>query len=225
MVIRATELKPPRSLPEEDFDAICCTFKINDRLERLSVHLWLEEIVAEFAGLIREERLLPNRQSDRDRLDKVLKAIQKARTALEAPRGEAANFALAPAGRRLAKMIAPGWVRKRFPDLEGDDTSRRPEELMVAVLAVIEAELSSALQRFPLLPGSRGGRHPLTQRRWILINLAHVWHDVLGRTPTAGPNSHFTAFCEAVLEAMGWPTDGVEAAVPDAIAFWRNPPE
>jgi arylsulfatase A-like enzyme len=38
-----------------------------------------------------------------------------------------------------------------------------------------------------------------------------VWHR-LGRQPTGGITSQFGAFCEAVFDAIAWPTEGVNAA-------------
>jgi hypothetical protein len=97
----------------------------------------------------------------------------------------------------------------------------RAIDLLSAILAVIDDALGEALSLFPLLPGARGGRRALTQRQYLMANLASCWEG-LGRRPTVGPNSDFTAFCEAIFEAIGWPIGGVEAAVPDALKLWRN---
>ena len=65
------------------------------------------------------------------------------------------------------------------------------------------------------------GRKPLTHRAYMLAALAEIWRR-LGRRPTSGLNSRFGSFCEAVFEAIGWPTEGVESALPDAIKLWRR---
>jgi hypothetical protein len=58
-------------------------------------------------------------------------------------------------------------------------------------------------------------------RLYFLANLARFWHE-LGKSVSGGPRSLFVSFCEAVSEAVGWPTEGVASAVPDAIELWRN---
>jgi hypothetical protein len=63
------------------------------------------------------------------------------------------------------------------------------------------------------------GRKPLTHL-YMLAALSELWCR-LGRRPTSGANSHFGAFCEAVFGAIGWPTEGVNSALPDAIKLWR----
>jgi hypothetical protein len=64
------------------------------------------------------------------------------------------------------------------------------------------------------------GRKPLTHRAYMLAALAELWRG-LGRRPTSGANSQFGAFCEVVFRAIGWPTEGVSSALPDAIKLWR----
>lgn len=64
------------------------------------------------------------------------------------------------------------------------------------------------------------GQKPLEHRAYMLAALAELWHR-LDRRPTSG-NSQFGAFCEAVFEPIGWPTEGVNAALPDAIKLWRR---
>jgi hypothetical protein len=245
MVVRASELPPPRRVSDEDFDAICATSKIG-RDEREHVRRHLDQIADEFAAKIRGERMRPDRQADRDRLRRIHKALQKARAELEYPMGDAAEFGLQSGAPLLALMITEHWFRVRLsgvkPTLEeilkdpsevrremrlrlDDFASQRPADLISAVLEEVEAVLMTARTFLPvLLPRSRGGRQPLTQRKYLIANLAICWNG-LGRRPTSGPNSQFTAFCEAVFEPIGWPTDGVEAAVPDALAVWRNPPK
>lgn len=93
--------------------------------------------------------------------------------------------------------------------------------LIAALLAEIEGALSLADANIMAAPGARGGRHPLHFRHAFLRDLATVWSGV-GLQPTSGPNSKFTAFCAGVLDAIDWPTEGVEAAVADALRDWRE---
>jgi hypothetical protein len=81
--------------------------------------------------------------------------------------------------------------------------------------------LSEALRTFDLQPSSKGGQKPLLYRHYALIHLIGMW-DEMGREPSSGPRSGCTAFCEAVVDAMKWPTQGLSAAMPDAIKHWRH---
>jgi hypothetical protein len=96
-----------------------------------------------------------------------------------------------------------------------------PLETIGAVLSAVDDAIESALDNFTFLPGAKGGRRPLTFRHYFLINLAELWHDRQGQV-LVGQRSEFVTFCEAVLEAIGWPTDGSVSAVADAVKDWRN---
>jgi len=65
------------------------------------------------------------------------------------------------------------------------------------------------------------GRKPLEIRKYLLAGLAELWW-LLDRQPTTGMKSEYGEFCECVLDAIGWPTLGVNAALEDAIKFWRS---
>ena len=90
--------------------------------------------------------------------------------------------------------------------------------MIVAVLAELARGLDDARRRIVELPD---GRKPLELREYLMAALAQLWHQ-LGKTPTAGMRSKFGQFCENVFDAVGWPTDGVNAALSDAIATWRR---
>jgi len=97
----------------------------------------------------------------------------------------------------------------------------RPAETMRALLKSIQAALQAAQDGFLLLPGARGGQRPLLQRRYVLANLAELWHRI-GRSPSSGPASDFLAFCEGFCTLIGWPDEGLETAVADALVAWRD---
>jgi hypothetical protein len=88
----------------------------------------------------------------------------------------------------------------------------------VALLGDIADALEAGRLAIVHLPD---GRKPLECRAFMLAALAELWHR-LGRKPTSGINSKFGAFCEAVFEAIGWPTKGVNYALSEAIALWRS---
>jgi hypothetical protein len=101
-IVTAAALKPPRSVCDQDIDAICATFKIASS-DRGALRQYLDTIADGFAEIIRGDLLRPDRGADRDRLQKAIAAIQRARTALGGPMGEAAELGLKATGRVLAR--------------------------------------------------------------------------------------------------------------------------
>jgi hypothetical protein len=97
----------------------------------------------------------------------------------------------------------------------------RTTETLLAVLREIEAGLVSILTTLNKAPRAFGGREPLRYRHIFLINLAEFWHSI-GKSVLGGPDSRFADFCENVVYAVGWPTEGLRNAVPDAIKGWRE---
>jgi hypothetical protein len=98
---------------------------------------------------------------------------------------------------------------------------QRPEKTTRTVLKEIEKALARALRSFDLQPQSSGGREPLTYRKYLVMNLAEIWTFSRGKV-SGSAGSDFTHFCGVVAESIGWPTDGMESAVPKAIKDWRN---
>jgi hypothetical protein len=98
---------------------------------------------------------------------------------------------------------------------------RRSAQTLSSALKEIESGLGAALRSLDLQPGSRGGRSPLTYRHYLIINLAEMW-DSIGKRVSAGPRSDFPAFCISVAENIGWPDEGMAAAVGKAVPVWRN---
>jgi hypothetical protein len=88
-----------------------------------------------------------------------------------------------------------------------------------AALTTIGVGLEKALRNLDLQPRSKGGRKPLIYRHYLIINLAEMW-DSLGNEVSTGTN--FPAFCEGVAESIGWPTEGINSAISEAISDWRN---
>ena len=100
----------------------------------------------------------------------------------------------------------------------------RAREVILAVLDALDSTLADARRRIVMPPKRAkgvGGRNPLTQRRYLLANLARFWR-VLGGTLGRGKRSGFADFAEAICSAIGWPIDGVAADVPKAIKLSRN---
>ena len=95
---------------------------------------------------------------------------------------------------------------------------QRGGEALSALLGDITAALGDGLSTIVQLPD---GRKPLKNREFMLAALAEGWRR-LGRKPTSGIRSKFGEFCEAVFDAIGWPTEGVNAALADAKNRWKK---
>jgi hypothetical protein len=63
--------------------------------------------------------------------------------------------------------------------------------------------------------GKKGDRH------YLIINLAEIWN-WLGKAPSAGPKSSFVDFCAVIAVSIGWPSEGIESAAPNALKDWLN---
>jgi hypothetical protein len=98
---------------------------------------------------------------------------------------------------------------------------QKPVKTMGAALKTIAEGLSQVVRAFDLQPRSRGGQEPLRYRHYALINLIDMW-DKIGKEPSSGPKSPCAAFCESVVAAMEWPSEGLSSAMPDAIKHWRH---
>jgi hypothetical protein len=102
--------------------------------------------------------------------------------------------------------------------------SHRVVKTAAAVLKTIEEGIVEARQALDRQRGSRGGRKPLMYRHFLILNLAEMWGDI-GKQVSTGAKSDFAAFCETVAVSIGWPDEGIGAAVPKAIREWRNLPQ
>jgi hypothetical protein len=107
-------------------------------------------------------------------------------------------------------------------DLSRDERTRfarrRARDVIAAILTEIIEALYDARRDIVEMPD---GRKPLEYRKYLMAGLAELWHR-LGKRPTSGTNSKFGGFCESVFDALGWPTEGVNAALSDAIATWKE---
>ena len=126
----------------------------------------------------------------------------------------------------------PRGVRSRYQyDIEDLSMNERVGfvsdhglETTNAVLGAIEKSLKTALDRFAFLPGAKGGRRRLEFRHYFLVNVVEIWRSV-GKPVKVAPGSLCVAFCESIVEAIGWPTEGIAAAVRDAVDYLLAHPE
>jgi histone H3/H4 len=119
---------------------------------------------------------------------------------------------------------SPSRVPSRPVDIDELSLDARTgfmEQRALVAIATLLGDIADALESgrraIVQLPDRKG----LVIRDYLLAALAELWRR-LGRRPTSGPNSKFGVFAEAVFEAIGWPTSGVNAALADAIVLRRR---
>jgi hypothetical protein len=71
-------------------------------------------------------------------------------------------------------------------------------------------ELESALAATLSQPAVERGRKEIFSRRLVLLNLVRFWQQQLRRHNTS---SDLSEFCTRVFEYIGWPTEGLDAAL------------
>jgi hypothetical protein len=121
-------------------------------------------------------------------------------------------------------MHSPERNPERGPPPEPEDTypkflfvEYRAQQTLTAILRELNSCLATPRKT---LARDLGGRRPLKHRHYLILNLAALWHSI-ERTVLTSPNSDFAVFCQAIFEAIGWPTRGLNATIPAVLREWR----
>jgi hypothetical protein len=242
---QAADFPPPKQLSQKQVSEICETFRISDR-HAAQIKDFLDELVDYIDDWV-SRKGTANRQRDHKHIENMRKQIDAAQGELRCLEIDG-RLAVRSAAARLADILSGDWLRYRFPGeapprptLGGvrpptrepvrgstDVTysnyqfirSQAPETLR-ALLRDLDAVFASALTSLASDPRVRGGQQPLTYRHNVLVNLCEIW-DRIGGKVVVTLNSDFVNFCHYVVEDMGWPTRGLDAAIPRAVSHWRN---
>jgi hypothetical protein len=245
--LQPADFPPPKRVSQEKVSEICEWPGISDR-HAAELKDYLDDLVDCVHELMSQKKAA-NRRGDRARILNMLEGIKYIREELQDLRIDG-RLAVRSTAERLADILSGDWMRYHFPNdapskpmhggnrppqrqpVRGNtDTdityfnyqfirSRAPQTLK-ALLQDLESALALALTSLDSRPGARGGRQPLTHRHVVILNLANIWHQT-GKKPVGTHDSVFAVFCEAIFEAMGWPTDGLDSAIPPAIKSLRN---
>ena len=112
--LRNEDFGSPKRIDRDDWEAICKTAGISsgDR-ERLRVRL--NDLVNFLATWVRDDRIRPDRKSDRERVKEILSHINAAATQTDkiGPAGHLAFKAISPF---VASMLAAQWMNESFSD-------------------------------------------------------------------------------------------------------------
>jgi len=123
--IRARDIKAPKPLNDEDFEAICRTFKIGQAFTE-DLQEFLFNFVEAFADLIQSRRLSPDLPTDGEALKKALDAIRAAQKDTPKKIGPGARRGLRAMGRSIGPALSARWLREQFP---GDCFAPQPHVL------------------------------------------------------------------------------------------------
>jgi len=243
----------PKKIEDDDWQMICKTAGIlKGDQQRLKAQI--NNLVDALARWIRNDRKLPDRTSDREQVKEILSHIEAAaaQTAKLGPAGHLAFKAISPfvASMLAAQWMSecfpyddtprrscleesiglrPGprsisyFIEEQSHEARFEFVRQQPVKTMNAALQQIGKGLGEVLHEFDWQPRAKGGQEPLVYRHYALINLIEMWHG-MGKEPSSGPKSVCTAFCESVVAALGWPTQGLSSAMPDALDHWRHLP-
>jgi hypothetical protein len=242
-VVRALDIRSPRPISSENFELIYRTFRIPAEQQE-KVRDFLANAVAQFGELTAREHTVPTRKSDRLAITRIIQHMRRAQYLLKHEMGPAGLRALRLSGRQIAPAISDAWLQSWFPnDFEppmpaarnplrpsyrDSDRLTEAENLLldyrveflgrwgsIAIPKLLADQINGLENGRRLIVSLPDGRTPLKIRAYMLAALAELWRKI-GRRPTSG-NSQFGSFCEAIFDAIGWPTEGVKSALPAAI--------
>jgi hypothetical protein len=242
--LKHANFPPPKRFSQEKISEICEDLRISDR-HTTELKSYLDYLVDHVNEWMSQEKAV-DRRSDRARIINMREYIAAAQYELTKAKGLGVDGRLAvrSIAERLADIVSGNWLRYHFsghapsrpmrsirqsPREPGRDETypnyqfirHRAPKVLQGLLQDLKSALASALTLLDSDPRARGGPHPLTYRMNVILNLANIWHQI-GKTPVGTPGSDFAIFCELVFKAMGWPTDGLGSAIPDAIKDFRN---
>jgi hypothetical protein len=244
-VLQPADFPPPKRLSQEKLLEICEGLGISDR-HAAELKDYLDDLM-DWISERMSEKETANRQGDRAHIKKMHDQIVAAQRELN-ELGIDGRLAVRSVAGRVADILSGGWLRYHFPGHAPSTPTRsgrpppredpreptrdetysnyrliryRAPETLEALLRDLASALASALTSLDADPRTRGGREPLEIRNAALLNLVNIWHRV-GKKPVGTRNSEFAVFCQTVFEAVGWPTTGLDSAIPDAIKHWRN---
>jgi hypothetical protein len=245
--LQPADFSPPKRVSQEKVSEICEGMRISDQ-HAAELKSYLDDLV-DYVHELMSQKKAANRKGDRTRISNMLDRIEDIRDQLQDMRIDG-RLAVRSTAERLADILSGDWISHHFPNdapskrtlggkrptthhparvrTDADVTyfnyqfirDRAPETLN-ALLRDLESALGSALASLDSDPRVLGGRQPLTHRHIVISNLANIWQRI-GKKPVSTPNSAFAVFCETIFEAMGWPRDGLDSAIPDAIKSLRN---
>ena len=211
---------------------------------RGNLKVLLDELVKFFADWMMKDKQGQSKRSNARRLKTALKKIKEAAEQIDGldPSGRLALEAIAPF---VSEILAARWVRETFANAPFSParsrlTSRtehlraepnlgqlyefvrhRPLETMSALIRQTLKALDAARIAARSSKGRQRGTKAPDYRHFLIINLAEIACSH-GLKVSTGLKSDFVTFCEVVAQSIGWPTDGMSSAIPDAVTDWFN---
>jgi hypothetical protein len=244
-VITDANLPEPKTIDDDClraiFDAFAFEFERRDAAKK-----WILNLIREWHLLMREVRLRPSRDADRQKIEDAVGRIRQASELLSGigPVGRASLRSAMPLP--VSRMLNTRWLREKFPEEEAlppPSTGRaemrsglRSRQVYIEedtekgryhavkhspsrTLAAILQEIEVALSQSLAVTKEAGGRRPTTLREFFIVNLCEAWR--IGGKPLE-MSQELVDFCAAIFEGIGWPDRGLKAACRKAFIAYKD---
>jgi hypothetical protein len=244
-VITDTNLPEPRGVDDDCLRAIFDAFAVEFE-RRDAVKKWILRLIREWPIAMREARLQPSRDAERQKIEDAAVKMRQAIKLLSSigPKGREALRSATPSP--ISKMLNTGWLRDKFPDedalpmrstgraeprsrlrsrgvyIEEDTEEGRYHAVKHSpsqTIAAILQEIDTAVSRSLVITKEAGGRRHATLREFFIVNLYEAWR-ISGKPVKS--SKEFVDFCRAVFEGIGWPEHGLKAACRKAYATYQK---
>jgi hypothetical protein len=227
---------PPRDISEEDFEEICAVQGFTpDEIDR--VRPSLRSIITMIEGLTQVVQIPSIPPAEQIKLTRrqiaYIKKTRSCRAVLDSGSGGLSRQEVLAS---FAHGLGPEVINGLPPAVTGVARLREARGKFYDALTLFDQyisrdvaaeycyklrddverlEIEALEQRIKRLKtdgaGKSGSKGNILRAR--LIDELTVLYMVLGRNPTPTKNGRFVAFVAGILEAIGWPTEGVEDAV------------
>jgi hypothetical protein len=244
-VITDTNLPEPKVIDDDClkaiFDAFAVEFERRDATKK-----WILNLVKQWPIEMREMRLQPSRDAERQKIEDAAGKIRQAIELLSSvgPVGRETLRSATPSP--ISAMLNTGWLQDKFPDEDAlplrssgrAEMRSRPRSRQVyieedteegryyavkhrpsqTILAILR-EIETAVSQSLVITKEAGGRKPATLREFFIVNLYEAWH-ISGKP--VGSSQVFIDFCGAIFEGIGWPDQGLKAACRKAFDTYKS---
>ncbi|THD72518.1 MAG: hypothetical protein E7813_03905 [Bradyrhizobium sp.] len=231
-VITDSNLPEPKAIDDDWLRAIFDAFAVEPE-RRDATKKYILTLIREWPVEMREIRLQPSRDADRQKIDDAAGKIRQAIELLSSvgPAGREALRSATPSP--ISKMLNTGWLREEFPDedtlplrssgLAEVRSPRRSRQVYVEedteegryhavnhrpsqTITAILRDIDAAVSQSLVITKEAGGRKPATLREFFIVNLYEAWR-ISGKPVEA--SQEFFDFCGAVFEGVGWSDQGI----------------
>jgi hypothetical protein len=248
-VITDTNLPEPKAIDDDCLTAIFDAFAVEFE-RREATKKWILNLVKQWPIEMREMRLQPSRDAERQKIEDAAGKIQQAIELLSSvgPVGRETLRSASPS--RISKMLNTEWLRDKFPDEDalpmrssGRAGTRSKMRLRLRSRQVYVEEdteegryhavkhrpsqtIAAILQEIDtavsqsLVITKEAGGRKPATLREFFIVNLYEAWRISGKP--VGSSQNFIDFCGAVFEGIGWPDRGLKAACRKALDTYKS---